>query len=345
MIDKWKKVLEGISEAEAKTMLLHIKLGLDRTSHPKYGNDGFVRDVERSFDDLERVYEAQFKPESYDKYRRVHLTFGASSAGSLKHALRNDDKEKVIGLDDKLSIGPLTELHTVKGREQRIEWLKNHINYDEEYIDRYLFQFDDTLRELQATPEDMPIYIWMTGSANEQIGLRFIMKLFEASHHPIFVMDAVKGYFQEYQQPNIDFTPQRLGEISPDKLHGIFEHVNADPLTVDKRVELVSEWQELSIADSVLRISEDGEIKQVSEAYFDEALIEVARELHSKKGYEFIRAARIIGQVLGEAEQDVSDAYLEYRLRTLVLDGLFEVKGIMKGMRFYEVKLKENSPS
>jgi hypothetical protein len=36
----------------------------------------------------------------------------------------------------------------------------------------------------------------------------------------------------------------------------------------------------------------------------------------------------------------VGDAYLEYRLRHLIYNGILELKGIPKSMRHYSVKLR-----
>jgi len=49
--------------------------------------------------------------------------------------------------------------------------------------------------------------------------------------------------------------------------------------------------------------------------------------------------AKIIGEVLGLLEGSVFDAFLEYRIRELVYNGVLEIKGIPKDMRSYSVRL------
>jgi hypothetical protein len=44
--------------------------------------------------------------------------------------------------------------------------------------------------------------------------------------------------------------------------------------------------------------------------------------------------------VYGQNGHIVGDAFLEYRLRTLINNGVFDIKGVPKGMRYYSVKLK-----
>ncbi|RDU37998.1 hypothetical protein DRW41_08845 [Neobacillus piezotolerans] len=51
-------------------------------------------------------------------------------------------------------------------------------------------------------------------------------------------------------------------------------------------------------------------------------------------------AARIIGEAIGQIEEYVGDSFLEYRLRHLIAEGVFEVQGSTKAMRYYSVKLR-----
>lgn len=86
---------------------------------------------------------------------------------------------------------------------------------------------------------------------------------------------------------------------------------------------------------------ENNKIRTVHEDYFDELIVSTARKLHAKqKEKDFMKSGRLIGDVLGHMENNVGDAFLEYRLRSLIYNGIFEIKGIPKGMRYYSVKLK-----
>ncbi len=71
-------------------------------------------------------------------------------------------------------------------------------------------------------------------------------------------------------------------------------------------------------------------------------MIATAQKLHNKQVKpDFMKSARLIGEVYGHIDNHVGDAFLEYRLRHLLYNGVFEIKGIPKGMRYYRVKLKE----
>jgi hypothetical protein len=76
--------------------------------------------------------------------------------------------------------------------------------------------------------------------------------------------------------------------------------------------------------------------------YFDALLIEAAKTLHRQREAEgFMKAARLIGQVLAEVDQVVGDPFLEYRLRQLIKSRVFSMEGSLEAMRYYSVRLNQ----
>ena len=55
---------------------------------------------------------------------------------------------------------------------------------------------------------------------------------------------------------------------------------------------------------------------------------------------EFLKAPRVISEALGLVEQLVGDTFLEYRLKQLIKQEVFEFEGSLDEMRFYSVKLE-----
>jgi len=53
----------------------------------------------------------------------------------------------------------------------------------------------------------------------------------------------------------------------------------------------------------------------------------VIKELHQKQEIkDFIRAGRVIGEILSQMNEIIGDSYLEYRLRYLIYNGILEIK-------------------
>lgn len=90
----------------------------------------------------------------------------------------------------------------------------------------------------------------------------------------------------------------------------------------------------------MLRIWKDGSFQVIEENYFDSMIIDAVRRLQREpEAADFILAARVIGEILFRSEHLVSHSYLEYRIRYLVYNGTFKIRGIPKSMRHYRVQV------
>ncbi|WP_113927898.1 DUF1835 domain-containing protein [Bacillus sp. P14.5] len=253
------------------------------------------------------------------------------------------EEEKVIAFSDLFSIGPLTRLDEEEGILQRIEWFENHIIVDENFSEDYSNAFNRTLSELQAIPPDVPVTIWAGENAHEQTGLRFVMKLLNEKSNKILLINSTELHRELFNSSEIQYQLLHTGEISPEQfilMHQKSQH--AQPLTQEERLSLEKEYAELSAAKEVLRIWQDGGIKSVEEGYFDDYIIQTARRLFIERDSdEFMKSARLIGELIGHLEQYVGDQFLEYRVRHLILNGVFDIKGVPKAMRYYSIRFKK----
>lgn len=274
----------------------------------------------------------------------IHILFGASASGSLKYVLREmglDKKEKVISFWDIFSIGPVWQLHEESGKEARFEWMKKIITdkYDE-FLD-YKKGFEKTINQINSIPEGVHITIWTSDNAHEQTGLRFVVYLLKEKNVDIGLINTTAEYEELFQVKKVKYTPLYSGEISPEKLQIIYEQGRGKFFTDHDREDLEKEWLSLLGNQETLRIWRNGKIQSVPEDYYDKFIIKKAKRLHAKqKKKDFMKSARLIGEVLGHLDQYVGDGFLEYRLRKLIEKGVFESEGSLEAMRFYSVKLK-----
>ena len=203
-------------------------------------------------------------------------------------------------------------------------------------------EFLQTINEINSISEDVPITIWTGENSHEQTGLRFVLHLLKERKNKINVINTTKLFAKHFDKPGIKFIPLHSGEISPEKLKVIYEDEQDQYLSREERWHYELEWLNLSESREALRIWKDGKIKCVPEDFFDLFIIDNAKKLHRRlKSKEFMKSARLIGEVLGHLEQYVGDGFLEYRLRTLIEKGVFEFEGSLKAMRFYSVKLRK----
>ncbi|NEU31763.1 DUF1835 domain-containing protein [bacterium LRH843] len=275
----------------------------------------------------------------------IHILFGMSPSGCLKIVLKNlgiDKEERVLSFWEMFSVGPIWRLHEEVGIEARFDWLKNSMNDEYEELDEYRQSFQETCNQIGAIPEAVPITIWTGENSHEQTGLRYVLHLLKEKDNDIFVINTTKMHGELFNTRELTYILLHTGEISPEKLQVIYEQSkNEPPLTQHEREELDKEWHTLSENRESLRIWRYGKVLSVPVDYYDQYIINVAKKLYRKrKSDDFMKSARLIGEALGHLDQYVGDVFLEYRLRKLIENGIFEVEGSMAAMRYYSVRLK-----
>ncbi|MFJ8263857.1 DUF1835 domain-containing protein [Rummeliibacillus sp. NPDC094406] len=273
----------------------------------------------------------------------IHIVFSASVLGSLQVALREmglDKTQKVISFWDMFSIGPVWQLHEENGINTRFEWMSNCIRYEYDEFTDYKHKFGMTLNQINIVPEGVHVFIWCADNAQEQTGIRYVMYLLRGKNINITLINTTQVYEELFHVENVKYTLLHTGEIPPEKLQIIYEQDYGKLITDSKRKELEKEWLTLSDTNATLRIWRDGKIQSVPEEIYDDFIIKRAKKLHNEQiTKDYMKSARLIGEVLGHLEQYVGDGFLEYRLRKLIENGIFEMVGNLKGMRYYSVKL------
>ncbi|QNB47817.1 DUF1835 domain-containing protein [Thermanaerosceptrum fracticalcis] len=277
----------------------------------------------------------------------IHILFGQSPSGCLKIVLKKigvTKEEHVISFWEMFSIGPIWHLQEEIGKEARFDWMKNILNNEYDEFDEYKSGFLKAINQIACIPEGEPITIWIAENSHEQTGLRYVLYLLKGRTNEVKVINTTKLYAELFSQPNIKCVVLHTGEISPEKLQIIYEETKEKhPLSHLEREQFEQEWLNLADNREVLRIWQNGRIQSVPEDYYDQYIINRAKQLHKKlKTQEFMKSARLIGEVLGHLEQYVGDEFLEYRLKKLIEKGVFEVEGSMEAMRLYSVRLKND---
>lgn len=220
--------------------------------------------------------------------------------------------------------------------------VKNHINIDEEVMDKYQVNFNNTIININAIPQNVPIKIWIGDNSHEQTALRYVLHLLREKTNNIILINTTTNYKNQFHISEIEYLPLHTGEIAPEKLRLIYEKSSVViPLSQEERKKFENQWEELSTKHQVLRIWTNKEICSVDEDFYDDYIINTVRNMHNEvKSKDFMKSARVIGEVIGNVNQYIGDQFVEYRVRHLIMNGVFEIVGIPKAMRFYSVKLR-----
>ncbi|MER2037205.1 MAG: DUF1835 domain-containing protein [Solibacillus sp.] len=346
MFDDMKGTINQLEEKELKSLLLQVFLRMQVVEERKgYSEQQFFLDIKKTYNDLLKYKKNQASVEEHTQFHTTHIVFGDSPAGSLKIALNKlglNQHDKIITFSDLFSIGSIWNLHDSQGINKRYEWLRTHLNIDDEVLFNYEERFNRTLLDIEQIPSYHPIIIWAGENAHEQTGLRFVLYLLKGKINNIFIINTNEAYKSHFNRIDIDFMPLNMGELSSEQLKKIYEHEkNGHALTQTERKAFEQQWEQLCENKEVLRIWESSKIMSVPETFFDGFIINTVEKSHQKKKHnDFIKTARIIGEVLGHLNQYIGDQFIEYRVRRLIVDGIFDMEGVPKAMRYYSIKMK-----
>ncbi|MFJ7736952.1 DUF1835 domain-containing protein [Lysinibacillus sp. NPDC097287] len=282
---------------------------------------------------------SQFPKDLSGRPSAVHLVSSESAAGSLSVGLERP--KIVMGFPDDFSIGPLWNLDCRTGKAYRSEWLEENINYEqEEYI--YQNKLNNTLREIEDIPSQVPIYLWYGHNADEYTFILYILDVLKNKENEIYLINATELYPKLITSKDKDRQISHTGQIEPDDLRLLFEKNRGKSPLIDKALlQFQREWTELLQTKEVLRIWDKDKLKSVPENYIDSLILRAIEKLHNEQIIkDFIKTGQVIGEILEQRNMFVNIFYLEYRIRYLVYSGVLELKGVPKSMHHYSVKIR-----
>lgn len=338
-INQLKQAISKLNEREAKALLNLIFIRAEQ-----YEEDEMIRILQSMKESLIQVWRSE---EKIEHRQTVHIVFGDSPAGSLKAAFRNTPyakTEEIIVLPHILSVGPIESLHTKKGIENRFQWLKEHYRDDFDDLEEYKQGMLNAIEKIKGIAPYQQILIWTSENAAEQIGLRIVLYLLQNKGNEVFELNTFKAFHEHYTYPMLEEEqyPRTSGELTPEKLLQFYEQFELRPMNCAKRQALLDEGRNLLLSESLLRTWENDVLWHSDVERDDNFIIHCAKKLHKEQGkHDYMKATRLIGEVIGHMQQYTGDQWIEYRLRDLIAKEIFVYRGDLNAMRKYEVKLKE----
>ena len=265
-----------------------------------------------------------------DNIETIHVIFGHSIAETLREALPLlGSMERVIGLPDMLSVGPIDP----PDRELRRDWARSVLR-------------------VAATPSDERGVVshegeqaWATATA-PGIAPVFWACLSSPAEHACFLAFAARMEgrpFDLVDATDLDFStiggvrsPSSLGWLRAQDILAADLYARRRPVSLDERRTASEAWSRLRRENAPFRIVRDGRLVSAPLTHYDALLVEQARP-------EWEIAIRLIGRVVttfhGAPTGDGTDGDLLFgRMLTLGEDRLLEVAGPGPGMRDYQVR-------
>ncbi len=348
MLKALRDLIDGLSESEAKTWLFQFLYRLQMLDQLDESKEEVAAKVCRMYHEFLDSHAKKARTADTKAAQNVHLVVGASMAGSLNIALEHvgrKNEELVIWVDDLLSIGPVWRLHEESGVNKRQEWLCEHLHdEDDYYMGEYAAAFLRFLQRVDRLRSDVPVTLWVGENAHEQTALRFLVYLLRDKANPVRLINTTARY-HEVIRPQYDIVFRHSGEMSAKDLAALYaeNRENGSFLSEPERKRLEREWLRLSAEERVLRVWKDGQLHSAAEDSFDQDIVQSVRDAQRRGNGEFIKAARAVGEAMANVPEHVGDAFIEYRVRQLIYEGILEIKGVPKAMRSYSIRLKERA--
>jgi Protein of unknown function/Domain of unknown function (DUF1835) len=267
----------------------------------------------------------------------IHIVFNEADVNVLQQAMELDEtlQGKVVQIHDDYAVGPLADIYVGDGMANRKNWWRSLLaggDYDSE-VDKPEKDDYKTAAELVGTmrrDEEEQIWIWAAQNKHDVSGYYWLLHYMKEFQGRVFIL-----YLN-----NLPFINEKGNIFYPTWLHTIpakeFTKAKklARPITLSEFEVDPDEWTRICNEDKGVRILEGGK-KLVGHDYdFYDA------ELKKFVTQDWQKCSKIIHQFLNKAAHTTGDAYLLWRLKGMVADGVFDVQGELKNMKDFELKTK-----
>ena len=267
----------------------------------------------------------------------IHIVFNEPDVKVLKQVLELDESlaGEVIHIKDDLSVGPLENMYMGQGTENRKQWWRDILAGGDilQTVDDGSIDDNKTIAELVGTMrrnEEEFIWIWAAQNSHDVCGYYWILNYMKEFSGRVFILYLNNLPFIN-EKGNI-FYPDWLSQIQAKeflKAKKLAREITPSEFEVDP-----DEWQKIMNENKGVRILEGGKkLAQFDYDYYDAELIKFVNA-------DFLKASKILQQVLTKTKIKVSDVYLLWRLKTLISLNVFDVLGELKNAKDFELKLK-----
>ncbi len=255
-----------------------------------------------------------------------HIVFDARGAEALSAAM--DIEESLDGetilIGDDYSIGPLRDIYTEQGEENRKKWLNSiHDSNGGSFISDAEVESDHL--KLQRVVQRMKqeefdqIWIWVAPNAKDVCGYFWTISQLKDFTGRIFVLHLNNLPF--ISEKGTVFYPSFLSDIPVKEF--IKARKLARPVSSAEFETDPDEWVRICSDEKNLRLLEGGKkLVQREDDYFDQSLMNFLQPV-------FQKISRTLHQYLLKSQEKTNESFLLWRLKQLISSGAAEQQGEM----------------
>jgi len=251
----------------------------------------------------------------------VHIALAGSAAGNIRELIKARPDAQLAVVDECFSLGPLFQITAPEGLRAREHYIRALFVTTRQAAVFEEIQPHLGLGDIQWLPGAAERFVvWCGANADEQILLMAVAAMFPAT--PLHIPD-VHGISGEQNRRSA------VGGCTVEELARAEQSLSF-PSQAD-REDLARHWETLLGSQEFLRVFADGRVIGVDETFFDPLLESFCPE-------EFGAGARLVGTVMGHSQVQITDTFLDYRLRQLIAKGDIEATDPHQPLRFLQVR-------
>ncbi len=267
----------------------------------------------------------------------IHIVFQEADIEALRKSFELDESlaGEIVQIKDDFAVGPLANIYTEEGIEARNQWWREVLaggDYEGIADDGHVND-KQTVDELKARLDEDPeatIWIWAAQNKHDVCGYYWLMSQLKDYPGRIFILYLNNLPFLN-EKGNL-FYPVNLFDIPPKefvKAKKLAREITLSEFEVDP-----DEWTKVCEENKGIRLLEGGKKLLQQDYNFYDA------ELKKFITVDWQKASKIIHQYLSKSKNPTGDAYLLWRLKLMIADGLFDVQGKVGNMKEFELKSK-----
>ncbi len=268
----------------------------------------------------------------------IHIVFQQADVAALKKSFELDESLSgdVVEIKDDFAVGPLKNIFTEEGIEARKHWWRAVLaggDIDGK-VDSGEIDDNKTVGELIQTLENNKeeiLWIWIAPNKHDLSGYYWLISQLKNYQGRIFILHLHNLPFIN-EKGNI-FYPANLFEIPAKefiKAKKLARIITPSEFEVDP-----DEWTKLITEDKGVRTLEGGKkLLQHDYNYYDNELLKFITA-------DWQKVNKLFHTFFSKSKNTTGDAYLLWRLKLMIAEGKIDAQGEIKGMKEFEVKLKE----
>jgi hypothetical protein len=265
----------------------------------------------------------------------IHIVFNASEIDLIKELIAMDNtlEGRVIQIRDDFAVGPLKNLETEEGWQERLSWWKELLK-GSPYENDPISQFDDReiVKEIKnqlLNNSEEQLWIWAGQNQHDVCGYYWLiaqLKEFQGRIMIIYLNNL--PFINEKGQL---FYPSWLHDIQPKEL--LKAKKLARPITTSEFEVDPDEWKKICDENAIVRTLEGGKkIIGKDETFYDG---EILKNISS----EWQKATRVLTNTLHRMKIKTGDVFMMWRMKQLIALRKIEVMGNMEqGWKAFDVR-------